>query len=100
MNILKKSMRVIQRFTIAAGLFDICKKTENRLKLHEMNNSLQSKFQSEKMKVINRFPCKNNAKKLPKNTIIKKNNIDQITTFSIFLSLQHRSPLKQEPTPT
>ena len=37
-------MRVMQGYIKVAGLFDICKNTENRLKLIEMNNSFHTKI--------------------------------------------------------
>ena len=40
MDTLMKSMGVIQEYAIVAGLFEICKNTENQLKLVEMDNSL------------------------------------------------------------
>ena len=42
MGIIKKSMRVIQGYTIVPGLFDICQNTENRQKLIEIDNSVQT----------------------------------------------------------
>ena len=40
MGIFKKSMRVIQGYTIVVEFFEICKNAENRLKLIEIDNSL------------------------------------------------------------
>ena len=42
MGILQKSMRVIQGYTIVAGLFEIYENTENRLKLIGMDKSLHN----------------------------------------------------------
>ena len=42
MGIRKKSMRVLQGYTIVANIFDICKNTENQLKLIEMEYSLHT----------------------------------------------------------
>ena len=40
MGIFKKSMRVIQGYTVVVEFFKICEITENRLKLIEMDNLL------------------------------------------------------------
>ena len=40
MGILKKSMRVIQGYTVVVEFFEICENTENKLKLIDMDNSL------------------------------------------------------------
>ena len=89
-----KSTGVKQGYTIVAGLFEICKSTETRLKLIKMDNSLHMYMyitvRKNQRNLSNFMP--NSAKKLPMNTIIyiKK----QRSKSHIFgsLPLQHRHP--------
>ena len=70
MGILKKSVRVMQGYTIVARLLEICENTENRLKLIEMGNSFHMKITVRKnQRNFSNF-MQNSAKKLWKNTII------------------------------
>ena len=97
MGIFKKSMRVVQGYTMvhnSARAFWYMPKHGKSTKTYRNGQFFYiRRLQLERMKGIYRFSCKKNAKKLQKNTIIYIKLPRSNSHIFDYLLMQHRSPL-------